>query len=192
MASDSSSALAASITLMASSAASASALESRVGGALAATARVAAAGRRTSDTSRSRPHGSTRLLDGVARDADAREQRLHARIAACPGAGAMPLPSSPGDHPPRILVEIGVEAGQHDGAMGQARDGRDQFRGGRDRPGRTRGDHRRLGLARKAGGLGLDQRVAARRRFDEAALVAGSPANCFARVSRNFSVSCQY
>ena len=48
-----------------------------------------------------------------------------------------------GDQLPRLLVEIGIEAGQHHGAVRQPRDGRDQFGGRRDRAGRARGDHRR-------------------------------------------------
>ena len=68
-----------------------------------------------------------------------------------------------GDQLPRLLVEIGVEAGQHHGAVRQPRDGRDQFGGRRDRAGRAGGDHRPVGLARKPRGFGLDQPIAPRR-----------------------------
>ena len=93
MASASSSALAASIMVRVESAASACASKP----AAAARCRhrsVAAAGRKTSDTSRSRPHGSTRFST-ASRAMPMRASNACSAYWACPGAGAMPLPSCP-------------------------------------------------------------------------------------------------
>ena len=46
-----------------------------------------------------------------------------------PGAGVMFLFSSPPISRHDVFVEIGVESGQHHGAMRQPRDGGDEFRG---------------------------------------------------------------
>ncbi len=51
-------------------------------------------------------------------------------------------PSPAGDHRPGRFVEIGVEAGQHQRAVRQLRDGGEQCRGRRDRAGRACRDHR--------------------------------------------------
>ena len=106
--------------------------------------------------------------DGIARDADAREQRLHGELRMS-GRRRDALALVAGNQLPRLLVEIGIEAGQHHGAVRQPRDGRDQFGGRRDRAGRAGGDHRRVGLARKPRGFRLDQKIAPRDRLDDAA-----------------------
>ena len=59
-----------------------------------------------------------------------------------PAIGA-PLSPRPPMSVPAVVVEIGVEAGQHHRAVRQSGDGREQRRGRRDRAGRAGGDHRR-------------------------------------------------
>ena len=116
--------------------------------------------------------------------------RIRPRRARCRCARAAPawriadVPAPPQclalvarDQAPGFFVEIGIEARQHHGAMRQARDGRDQFGGRRDRAGRAGGDHRRVGLARKPRGLRLDQRVAPLRRLDTIRARSGPPAS---------------
>ncbi len=70
---------------------------------------------------------------------------------------------------PRLVIEIAIEAGQHDAAGGQAGDHLDE-RGGRgDAAGRAGGDHR-IGRRLPAPGLGLggERAVAALGRIDAA------------------------
>ena len=56
----------------------------------------------------------------------------------------------PADQGPGIIVEIGIETGQHHRAMRQARDRRQQFGRGRHRPGGAGGNHRAVGRSRAA------------------------------------------
>ena len=79
-------------------------------------------------------------------------------------------PSRLGDHCPGRLVEIGVEAGQHQRAVRQLGDGGEQCRGRRDRAGRACRDHR-AGAGLKPFGFGRDQLVAALGRLDAASLL---------------------
>ena len=143
MASASSSAFAASITAMAASAASVRANAAST--ARCAQRSVAAAGRSASETSRSRAARFAERHDLVA--ARCRCARSSACIASCgwpDGAGAARRRRLvAADQVPGILVEIGVEAGQHHGAVRQLRDGGEQFGGRRHRAGRAGGDHRR-------------------------------------------------
>ena len=128
-------------------------------------------------------------LHRVAPDADAREQRLQCELRM-PGrrqdVGALVA----ADQPPGLFVKIGVEPRQHDGAVRQVRDRGNQFGGRRNRAGRTGSDHRRVGLARKPRGFGLDQGIAARGRFDVAAL-AQDLRPAWRASCKNFSVNCQ-
>ncbi len=108
-------------------------------------------------------------LHRVAADADARKQCLQRELRMArrrQDVGALVA----ADQPPGLLVEIGIEARQHDGAVRQVRDRGNQLGGRGNRAGRTGSDHRRIGFARKPRGFGLDQGVAARGRFDVAAL----------------------
>ena len=75
-----------------------------------------------------------------------------------------------GDGGPGLGVEMGVEAGQHDGAVREPGDRCDEPRGGGHRAGGAGDDHRAVRLARKAGGFGRDHAVAARGRLDRLAL----------------------
>ena len=148
MASASSSALAASIMVMRADRRFGVRRESRHRRRASATCRSPPPGARLPTRSRSRPRGAARLSTA----SRAMPMRVSsACMANCgwPGAGAMFFFVVAGDQPPRLFVEIGVEAGQHDGAVRQPRDRRDQLGGRRDRAGRTRGDHRRVGLARE-------------------------------------------
>ena len=121
-------------------------------------------------------------LHRVAADADARKQRLQRELRMAgrrQDIGALVAT----DQPPGLLVEIGIEARQHDGAVRQVRDGGNQFGGRRNRAGRTGSDHRRIGLARKPRGFGFDQGVAARGRFDVGRARAGFAASSGARAA---------
>ena len=169
MASASSSAVAASIMVMVRQRRVGMRLEAGSGRALPPQIRR----RRRPQYFRHQPLAARRLdeaFDSVAGDADAGKQGLQ-RVLGVSRRRRNALALIPGDQSPGVIVQIGVETGQHDGAVRQARDSRDQFRGGRNRAGGTRGDHGAVGLARKPRGFGLDQRVAAPRRFDETALV---------------------
>ena len=119
----------------------------------------------------------------VARDADAREQRLHGELRMAEArrrrARRLPAISLPGR-----LVEIGVEAGQHQGAVRQLGDGGEQLGGRRHRAGRAGGDHRRRRAAASRCGLGLDQPVAPLGRLDRAAFVQDRAASRRARSCR--------
>ena len=88
-----------------------------------------------------------------------------------------------GDQLPGLLVEIGVEAGQHHGAVRQLRDGGEQLRRSpaSSRSSRRRSPGRRCAASRSR--FGLDQQVAPRRRLDRAALARASPASTRARSS---------
>ena len=97
--------------------------------------------------------------DVGARDADAGQQRLHGELRMRRRRCDFSLLVAR-DQLPRFVVEIGIEAGQHDGAVRQMRDRRDQFRGCRDRSGRAGGDDQAVGLARESRGFGLDQPIA--------------------------------
>ena len=86
----------------------------------------------------------------------------------------MNLPSSLRSPPmrlPRLLVEIGVEPGQHHRAMRQLRHRMQEFRGRRHRTGRARRDHRALVMLGQPLGFGGDQQIAPRRRLDLADLL---------------------
>ena len=75
------------------------------------------------------------------------------------------------DGRPALLVEIRVEAGQHDGAFGQARDHAHEVCGRRHRARRARDDDRMVGtLAGEALRFRLQQGVAALRRIARLAL----------------------
>ena len=173
-ASASSSALAASITVSVETAASACAANAR--------SRARSPPRIGSHC---RPHrfgqqrfAAVRLCQRIHRAAgyaDARQQRLHGELRMARRGGNFLLRITR-DQPPRLFVEIGVEAGQHDGAVRQTRDRRNQFGSRGNRSGRTGGDHRAIGLAGKPRGLRLDQRIAPLRGFDAVAFLAASPA----------------
>ena len=145
----SSSAFAASTTDRFSSAASACAGKSEP--ASCCQRSVAAAGRSASDTKRSRPcvGGFAEDRDLVARDADAAQQRLHGKLRMSDRGGdelAVLGVASPADQLPRLRIEIGIEAGQHDRTLGKPSDGRDQLGSRRHRAGRAGGDHRSVGV----------------------------------------------
>ena len=142
---------------------------------------VAAAGRMASDTKRSRPSlASPSTVTMVRGDAEPLQQGMH-RVLRMPHRG---LVLRAADQRPRFLVEVGVEAGKHDGAVRQARDGREQRGGCRHRAGRARGDDGPLGV-REPRGLRRDQAVAARGRLDRAALLEdGRP--CLPRDLQEF------
>ena len=108
--------------------------------------------------------------DRVAGDADARQQRLQGELWM-PRRRRDVLFLIARNQPPRFLIEIGVEPGQHHGAVRKPRDGGNQLCGRRDRAGRTRDDYGRVSLAGKPRRLGHDQTVAPLDRFDEAALL---------------------
>ncbi len=152
--------------------------EPRVGGALPPQVGRRRGAQRFADQALA-PARRRERRDGVAGNADAREQRLQRELRMAGSGRRVPTLRQPrgsgrrwlaGDQPPRRLVEIGIEARQHHGTVRQARDHRDQLRRGRDRAGRAGHDHRRVGVAGKARRLRLDQRVAARRRLDMIAL----------------------
>ena len=135
---------------------------------------VAAAGRSASDTSRSRP-----CANGVpSTSTSSREIPMRGAAAppsqtadARPRARCLYRPADAAfDHVPRRIIEVGIEPRQHHGAMGQAGDGGDQPGGRRHRAGGAGGDHRPIALFGEPFRLGGDQPVAARRRFDPAAL----------------------
>ena len=68
----------------------------------------------------------------------------------------------PADRRPARLVEIGIEARQDDGAVGQAGDGVEKGGGGRHGTGRSGGEHRPLGsLREEPARFGMDQGAAA-------------------------------
>ena len=111
--------------------------------------------------------------DLVARDADPPQQRLHGELRMADGGrddrasvGVAPA----GDVVPRRLVEIGVEAGQHHGAMRELRDRLDQGRGRRHRAGGAGRDHGTAGVRGEPLGFGGDQQVAPLGGLDPAAL----------------------
>ena len=111
--------------------------------------RLVAATDRSPPPAAALPRRAAREPRGAARSSTAsRAMPMRASKACmancgCPGAGAMPFAASPAISRHDGFVEIGVEAGQHDGAVRQPRDGGDQFRGRRNRAGRAGGDHRR-------------------------------------------------
>ena len=142
--------------------------ERRIGGALP----PEVGRRRRAQRFRDEPLAPARfgkLFDRVAGDADARQQRLQRELRMA-GRGRNAVTFVAADQAPGGLVEIGVEAGEHHGAVRQTRDRRDQIGGRRNRAGRAGDDHRRVGLAREPRRLRLDQRVAPRRRLDKSAL----------------------
>ncbi len=96
-----------------------------------------------------------------------------------------------GQHRPRPLVERLVEAGQHDRAVGQAGDRRQQLGGGGDRAGRAGRDHR-------AGAAGCACRRSASRRISALRCAAGldwpraarTSGQCAVTIDRKSSVTC--
>ena len=97
-----------------------------------------------------------------ARDADAPQQRVHGELRMARSRRLLLLAA---DQRPGLIVEIGVEAGQHHGAARQACDGREQLRGRRHRAGRACGDHR-AAMRFEPLAFRLDQEIAPRRRID--------------------------
>ena len=138
--------------------------------------------------SASGPSERADLLDIAAQDADLAEQLRQAvlRMAEHRRAWRRLV-----DHRPGPLVERLVEAGQHDGAVGQAGDRRQQFGGGGDGAGRTRRDHRTRRAAFAAA-------VAASRRISALRCAAGldrprsarNSGQCSVTIARKSSVTC--
>ena len=178
-ASASSSALAASITVMLSSAASRVAASMRSRPALGRARAAASPPRRAVRARRSRRARTTSSRAMPMR-------RSSACIASCgwPETGARPRARRPcsADQLPGRVVEIGVEPGQHHGAVRQRRDGGEQLRGRRHRAGRARRDHRAV-VRREPLALGLDQQIAPRRRLDLAVALEQLAASARARSS---------
>ena len=76
-----------------------------------------------------------------------------------------------GDRPKTLLVEVGVEAGQNDGAVRQSRDGGKERGGRRHRAGGAGGDDRPIRpVPQQALRLGAQERVAPRRRVARVAI----------------------
>ena len=113
------------------------------------------------------------LPHGVAPDCERIEQLMHGELGVAGGGRATVrfVVGVAGDQRPTGVVEVHVEAGQHQRAVRQFRDGGEQLGGRRHRAGGTGGDHGRV-AAGKAFRFGLDQFVAALGGFDGAALVA--------------------
>ena len=105
---------------------------------------LAAAGRNASETMRSRPCGCglRQRFDVGARDADPLDERGE-RELRMPVRGVAAV----GDRCPGRFVEIGVEAGQHHGAVRQSGDGFEQRRGRRNRAGGAGGNDRACGVS---------------------------------------------
>ena len=103
----------------------------------------------------------------AALDAQPVEQRVHGELRVAGGRRAVvrPVVGVAGNQRPTGVVEMHVEAGQHQRAVRQVGDGREQPGGRRHRAGRAGGDHRRV-AGRKPLGLGLDQSVAPLGRID--------------------------
>ncbi len=70
------------------------------------------------------------------------------------------------DAAPGVLVEVGVEARQHHGAMRQRCDRMQEFCGGRHRAGGAGGDHRTMGMCGQPPGFRRDEEIAPRRGLD--------------------------
>ena len=157
MASASSSALAASITAM--SAIAAIGMRGEVGVAQPIPPQLAR--RRRPQRLRGQPLTAVRRplaerRHPVAEDADASEQCRHGELRM-PMRGVRGVAA--GNDPPGRVVQIGVEAGQHQRAARQPGDGGEQCRGRRDRAGRARRDHRTR-AGRETLGLRSNQQVA--------------------------------
>ena len=107
----------------------------------------------------------------VARDADAAQQRVHGKLRMARRRRLEDAVAVHGaaDQRPCGVVQISIEAGQHHGALRQARDGGEQFGGRRHRAGRTRGDHRAV-VRGEPHAFRLDQQIAPRRRIEPAFL----------------------
>ena len=156
---------------------------------------VAAAGRSASETRRSRPCGA----GGRARRPPRARCRCAAAVPAWRIADGRPRRDAAGsrgrrgpDQLPGRVVEVGVEAGQHHGAVRQAwRWSRSASRS----PASSRSSRPRS-PARRAGGeprrLGGDQQVAPRGRLDRVPFRRGSLGHCSRAILRKSSVICQY
>ena len=121
--------------------------------ALRPSARSRRDGRSASDASRSRPcgAGSRQASSTSSRAMPMRCSSAAWRIADGRATDRSRRPRLADQLPGRV-VEIGVEAGQHHGAVRQLRDGREQLRGRRHRAGRAGRDHR-AGAALRAAAL---------------------------------------
>ena len=105
-------------------------------------------------------------FDGLARDANARKQRLHGELWMHEG-GRVFFVLAAGELAPGSFVEIGVEARQYDRAVRKLCDRREQFCSCRHRTGRAGGDHR-IAAAGETFHLGIDEKVASPGRIDRA------------------------
>ena len=165
MASASSSALAASITDRRSSAARDTGAERR---SLSRARQRSVGGRRAQRLRHQRLATVRRWRserhDLVAVDADAREQAVQGELRmARRGCAIAAIRGGPPIKLHDVLVEIGIEAGQHHGAVRQAGDGREQLGGRRHRAGRAGGDHRASGAAARRAASALIRSRGARR-----------------------------
>ena len=127
--------------------------------------------------------GRRRELNDIgAGNADAVEQGMHGELRVAGGGGAVMrcVVTVAGDRRPGGVVKIGVEAGQHHGAVRQGGDGGQQLGGRRHRTGGAGGDHRR-GAGGQPPGLGLDQQVAPFGGLDSVKFVSVAPASSCVR-----------
>ena len=136
--------------------------------------------------------GGARVITLVANGAHLLQQRRHGELRMAVRRVSLAIAAC--DHFPGRVVQLGVEAGQHQRAMRQFRDGREQRRRRRHRTGGAGGDHRpRAG--RKTLRLRCDQQVAAFRRLDAALFIQkGRPrlARDFQETAASSASTCPY